>query len=163
MLHWRRLGTVCLLATLLALGGLMLVSVVPTSAATIGELTLTDCRTLVVKGTTEVNTSFVRVQVVLASNLGILVTQKVVRTRPRAGASYVARLSLRKAHLEAGTHVIISVGEWDGTQYLVAANITGADCDAGKVITPMPDMTLSPDEITRTPAAGMTPTPTGSL
>lgn len=111
----------------LALVVLVIVSLSPALATTISDSEI-GCRFVSVSGRTEVNTSYVRVQVVLGSDLTQVLATQVVRTRPRAGASYHARLDIRRAHLAEGTHVVIAVGEWDGEKYLRPATLSGADC-----------------------------------
>ena len=119
-------------------------SVSPALAATITDLKVT-CQQVTVVGKTEVNTSYVKVSVVLASNLGTVLAQQVVPTRPRAGANYFASLNIRRARLVEGTRVVIAVGEWDGTKFLRPATMIGADCsrDGGNTQpTPAPSPTM---------------------
>ncbi len=118
----------CFSVVMLILVGAQLFNGSPALAATINELSVT-CRFVSLSGKTEVNTSFVRIQVVLGSDLTHLVAQQVVTTRPRAGALYQANLDIRSAHLAEGTHLVISAGEWDGIRYLRPATIIGADCN----------------------------------
>ena len=158
-----RFGLLCLTAVMLLLGGVQLLNVPPALAATIDNLYAT-CQSVTVRGKTEVNTSFVRVQVVLASNLTNVITQQVVPTRPRAGAAYKAVLDIRKAHLTEGTLLVISVGEWDGTRYLRPATLTGIECNrnGGTRIptpTPLPTLVASPTWVV-SPTFGPSPTPT---
>src|SRR5262249_23936539 len=105
-----RFGMVGLML-MLTLVGTQLLSVSPAEAATITNLNVT-CQQVTISGKTEVNTSFVKISVVLASNLGTVLAQQVVVTKPRAGANYFASLNIRRAHLAEGTRVIIAVGEW---------------------------------------------------
>lgn len=112
-------------------------------AASISDITVT-CQTVTVSGKTEVNTSYVRVQVVLGSDLTQVLSQQVVKTRPRAGASYQAKLKISQAHLAEGTHVVIAVSEWDGTKYLRPATMTGADCTKERNGTPTITPTARP-------------------
>lgn len=156
-----RLGMVGVVM-LLVLLGIQMVSVSPTLAATINTISVT-CRFVNVSGKTEVNAPYVRVQVVLGSNLTTVIAQQVVATRPRAGASYKASLDIRKAHLAEGTHLVISVGEWDGTKYLRPAALTGTDCnrDGGSTLpTPAPSPTLVS---TMPPTPAPSPTFVGTL
>jgi len=127
---------------LLILVGTQIVNVSPARAATIADLIVT-CQRVTISGTTEVNTSYVKVTIVLASNLGTVLAQQVVSTRPRAGAIYRANLDIRKAHLAEGTRVIIAVGEWDGTKFLLPSTIMGADCNRYGG-TPIPTPIASP-------------------
>lgn len=148
---------------LLITGMIQILGASPTLAATINDLTVT-CQYVNVRGRTEVNTSFVRVQVVLGSDLTHVLAQQVVRTRPRAGAAYSASLSIRKAHLAEGTHIVIAVGEWDGTKYLRPANIIGVDCDRTTgvptpVMTPTPTFVASPTFGPTFTLPPMSPTP----
>ena len=122
-------------------------------AATIRDIKVT-CQYVTVSGKTELNTSYVRVQVVLASNLTTIIAQQVVSTHGhlRSGANYQAKLDIRKAHLAEGTQLVISVGEWDGTKYLQPALIVGETCGIAPTRTPFPG--------TLTPTFGFSPTPT---
>lgn len=132
------------LTIVLIVVAMQIVSVSPALAATITNLKVT-CQQVTVAGKTEVNTSYVKVSVVLASNLGTVLAQQVVLTKPRAGANYFASLNIRRAHLAEGTRVVIAVGEWDGTRYLRPATIIGADCsrDSGaEPPTPAPSPTM---------------------
>ena len=132
------------LTMILIVVGTQILSVSPALAATITNLKVT-CQQVTVVGKTEVNTSYVKVSVVLASNLGTVLAQQVVPTKPRAGSNYFASLNIRRAHLAEGTRVIIAVGEWDGTKFLRPATIVGADCnrDGGSTQpTPVPSPTL---------------------
>ena len=133
-----RFGMVCLVGMLLLLVGAQMVMVSPALAATIDKINVS-CRFVSVQGKTEVNAPFVRVQVVLASDLTRVIAQQVVSTRPRAGAAYTANLDIRRAHLAEGTLLVISVGEWDGRRYLRPATITSAAC--GQAGTPQPTPT----------------------
>jgi len=167
-----RFGLLCLTAVMLLLGGVQLLNVPPALAATIDNLNAT-CQYVTVRGKTEVNTSFVRVQVVLASNLTTVISQQVVPTRPRAGAAYKAVLDIRKAHLTEGTLLVISVGEWDGTRYLRPATLTSIECNHNggtrlPTPTPLPTLVASPTFVgtlppTYTPPSStlppMSPTP----
>ena len=124
---------------------MQILSVSPALAATITDLRVT-CQQVTVKGKTEVNSSYVKVSVVLASNLGTVLAQQVVPTKPRAGSNYFAALNIRRAHLAEGTRVVIAVGEWEGTRYLRPATIIGADCsrDGGSTQpTPVPSPTIA--------------------
>lgn len=160
-----RFGMFCLVGVLLLLVGAQMMMVSPALAATIDKINVS-CRFVSVQGKTEVNAPFVRVQVVLASDLTKVIAQQVVPTRPRAGAAYSANLDIRRAHLAEGTLLVISVGEWDGTHYLRPATITSAEC--GHASTPPPTPTLVgsatlPPTITPTFVASPTfimPTPT---
>ena len=134
-----RFGMVCLVGIVLLLVGVQMVMVSPALAATIDKIDVS-CRFVSVEGKTEVNAPYVRVQVVLASNLTKVIAQQVVPTRPRRGADYKANLDIRKAHLADGTLLVISVGEWDGRRYLRPATITSAEC--GHASTPAPTPTL---------------------
>jgi len=139
-----RFGMVGLTMVMLIVLGTQILSVSPTRAATIADLIVT-CQRVTISGRTEVNTSYVKVTVVLASNLGTVLAQQVVSTRPRTGAIYRANLDIRRAHLAEGTRVIIAVGEWDGTKFLLPATIIGADCNrygGTPLPTPMPSPTL---------------------
>lgn len=117
--------------------GVLLINGSAVQAASISDISVT-CQYVTVSGKTEVNTSYVRVQVVLGSDLTQVLSQQVVKTRPRAGASYQAKLKISQAHLAEGTHVVIAVGEWDGTKYLRPATMTGADCGKPNAATPTP-------------------------
>jgi hypothetical protein len=122
-------------------------------AATIHDIKVT-CQYVTVSGKTELNTSYMRVQVVLASNLTTMIAQQVVSTHEhlRSGADYQAKLDVRKAHLAEGTLLVISAGEWDGTKYLQPARIVGETCGTAPTRTPFPG--------TLTPTFGFSPTPT---
>ncbi len=128
---------ICLRTVGLLVAAFILLSMQLLQAASITDITVT-CQYVTVSGKTEVNTSYVRVQVVLGSDLTQVLSQQVVKTRPRAGASYRAKLKISQAHLAEGTHVVIAVGEWDGTKYLRPATLTGADCGTTNAVTPTP-------------------------
>jgi len=156
-----RLGMVGLTVVMVALIVTQLFSVSSTLAATIDNLYVT-CQFASVRGKTEVNTSFMRVQVVLASDLSKVLAQQVVSTRPRAGSIYSALLDIHRANLTEGTHVIISAGEWDGTKYLRPATLTGIDCNrngGNQQPTPVP----SPTRVVTQPPATLPPTPIASF
>jgi hypothetical protein len=152
-----RFGIVGLSVLLLILVSTQMFSVSPTLAATLDKLIAT-CSFVGLRGRTEVNTAYVRVQVVLASNLNTVIAQQVVRTRPRAGAIYSALLDIRSAHLANGTRLIISAGEWDGTKYLRPATLTGVDCGRAGTPSPTPTFVASPT----LPPISATPTPIAS-
>ena len=130
------------LTMLLIVIATQIVNVLPARAATIEDLIVT-CQQVTISGKTEVNTSYVKATVVLASNLGTVLAQQVVRTRPRTGATYRVYLDIRQAHLAEGTRVFIAVGEWDGMKFLKPATIIGADCNRYSG-TPMPTLVPSP-------------------
>jgi len=158
-----RLGMACITVVMLILVGSQILRVSPAMAATINDISVT-CRFVSVSGKTEVNAPYVRVQVVLGSNLTTVLAQQVVSTRPRAGASYTANLDIRKAHLVEGTHLVISVGEWDGTKFLRPATIIGADCnrDGGTkppTSVPSPTLVVSPTFVGTLPPTPI-PSPT---
>lgn len=158
MEHRTRMVIASLVIIVMALVALQLFSALPAKAATISEMTVT-CQYVHVRGKTEVNTPYVRVQVVLASDLTQVLAEQTVSTRPRAGAKYDARLSIGGAHLAIGTHVIITASEWDGTRRLMPSVILGADC-GDKSATPI---ILIPSEEATSPYHTLTaisPTPT---
>jgi hypothetical protein len=158
-----RLGMVSLTVVMVVLLGTQIFSVSPTLAATINNLYAT-CQFVGVRGKTEVNTSYVRVQVVLASDLTRVLAQQVVSTRSLAGSTYTALLDIHQAHLAEGTHIIISAGEWDGIKYLRPATLIGVDCNhngGNQQLTPVPSPTLivtQPATLPPTPVASFTPT-----
>jgi len=155
----------CITVVMLILVGSQILRVSPAMAATINDISVT-CRFVSVSGKTEVNAPYVRVQVVLGSNLTTVLAQQVVSTRPRAGASYTANLDIRKAHLVEGTHLVISVGEWDGTKYLRPATITGSDCNRNGGTNTQPTPAPSPTMVETLPPTytpGPSPTFVGTL
>lgn len=136
---------------------MLLSQMVPvTQAATIDSLTIT-CRRTTATGRIETRAPYVRVQVVLASNLSQTLATGVFRVGRYQ--SYTARLYYpRQAE---GTLLVVSVGEWDGRQYLRPATLTSQTCWDGGTMPPtytptavMPP-TLPP---TYTPTAVMPPT-----
>jgi hypothetical protein len=153
-----RWGAIILMLVMLVLFGMQMVNVSSVLAATVDKMSVT-CQYISLSGTTEMNTSYVRIQVVLASNLNIIIAQQVVSTHGhiRSGTAYQARLDIRSAHLDEGTLLIIAIGEWDGTKYLRPATLTSRACSLSGDATPMPTMTLEP---TNPADAFPTPTPT---
>lgn len=157
-----RLGLTGMFVILLVVGTIQILSISPTLAATIDEISAT-CRTITVSGKTQANTAYVRIQVALASDLNKIVATQTVSTKGhlRAGASYKARLDIRSANIPDGTLLVIAIGEWDGKRYLQPASIISASCNPSGIVSP----TLTPS-ITSTvdpKFAFPTPTPTDIL
>lgn len=143
-----RLIVVIGLLTMVGMVALHFASVAPARAATIESLTVT-CSTTMASGKTEVAAPFVRLQVVLASNLTTRLAAQVVAVLPQAGAAY--QISADYAQQADGTLLVVTVGEWDGSHYLRPATITSRHC------TPNEDVTAAPIATT---SISQTPTPT---
>ncbi len=162
MRHVIRFGMVSVLVIFLIVGIIQIFSISPALAATINKITAT-CRYVTVSGETEVNTAYVRVGVYLASDLNKMIAQQTVSTHGhlRAGAAYEAKLDIRSAHLDEGTHIIVAVGESSGVQYLRPAALIGVDCSRDGVVPPTftPGPTATVDPLLAFP----TPTPTDVL
>jgi hypothetical protein len=140
---------------LISLGMLLLIglmsfqalTVTPANAATINSVQV-GCTKTTIAGNTEVAAKYVRVQIVLASNLSKVLATKVIATRHRAGASYTGTLNYTRQ--PAGTLLVISVGEWDGRRYVRPATTISRNCGQAQATqtpilvptnTPLPDLT----------------------
>jgi hypothetical protein len=124
----------------------------PAYAATVTEASVT-CSMTTLAGSVEVNARYVRVQVSLASNLGVTLATKVV---PVHKNGYKAVLPYTRQ--PEGTRLIIAVGEWDGTNYLQPAYLFGQDCNSGNV---QPTATLDyPTPVASPTSEYYPPTPT---
>jgi hypothetical protein len=149
----------------LLLLGLIAFSLLPAAdAATISTLSVTCTRTRV-EGSTEVRARYVRVQVTLASDLSRTLVTEVVRV----GRDRNYSASLTYPRQPQNTLLIISVGEWDGSQYLRPATLLSSACNrhGGSQPTPapsptiiMPPFTPTPIETTPAPTLNFTPAPT---
>ena len=159
MARLTRFGMVGLVMIFLVVGSIQIFSISPTLAATIDDISAT-CRYVTVSGKTEANTSYVKIQVALASNLTEIIGQQVVSTNGhlRAGSSYKARLDIRGAHIVDGTLLAIAIGEWDGKKYIQPATIISANCNPSGIVSPTltPSITPTTDPLFAFP----TPTPT---
>jgi hypothetical protein len=95
------------------------------------------CDSTRVRGKTEVRAPFVRITVNLASDLSVMLAEKVVPVFRFPGARFSTELDYK---LQApNTRLIISVGEWDGKRYLQPAALFGRDCiDPNATPTPTP-------------------------
>ncbi len=114
---------------------LILVAVSPAYATTIDSLTVT-CDRVTIRGRTEAHAPFVRVQVVLASNLTDIQAKKIVPVWFLSGAEYRVTLDFSDRNLADGTLLVITAGEWNGFRYLRPATIVSAYCDGGSGSTP---------------------------
>lgn len=135
----RLLIAIC--ALLISGAGYSLIVTTPAQAASIDVLRVTCSRTTL-RGRTELAAPFVRIQVVLASDLTVKLADQVVAVRNRADARY--RVVVDYWQQVEGTQLIISVGEWDGQQYLRPATMVGRACRGGggrASATPLPSFT----------------------
>lgn len=130
----RVFGLAALLALLLV--GLVVQTV---NAATITTLAVR-CQYTLVRGSIEVSAPFVRVQVVRADDLSNVLETRVVQVR--GDGSYAALLQYTaQPH---GTGLIVSVGEWDGANYVQPATLVGRNCGQSSTATPIPSPTITP-------------------
>jgi hypothetical protein len=141
-------------AMLISVAGYSLIATTPAQAATIDDLRVTCSRTTL-RGRTEVAAPFIRVQVVLASDLTVKLADQVIAVRNRANARY--RVVVDYWQQAEGTSLVVSVGEWDGQQYLRPATLVGRPCRGGGVQaspTPLPSFTptFMPPPASATPA-----------
>lgn len=96
----------------------------PAAQAATVDKDFVGCSRTVAVGKIETPAKFVRVTVTLASDLSQTLATKVVPVRRNGRyAAFVAYPAQAR-----GTHLIVSVGEWDGTSYLRPATLLGADC-----------------------------------
>ena len=128
-----------------------------TQAATINTLHL-NCSFALLGGEVEVNAPYVRIQVVNAANLSVTIGETV--TPVWWGGGYFGFVSYPPQ--PAGSLLIISVGEWDGTQYVQPAHLTSVHCSRPTpTATWIPSRTPTPLPVT--PSAtwipSRTPTP----
>jgi hypothetical protein len=159
MKHRTRLIISGLLTIATALVIIHLFSALPAQAASIEDITVT-CQSIRVHGRTDVSAPYVKVQVVLASNLMQVLAVQTVSTQSRAGAKFDALLSIREAHLAVGTRVVVTAREWDGFNYLLPGGmIIGADCGDSDATPVMVMPTLEATSPYRTLTA-ISPTPT---
>jgi hypothetical protein len=151
-----------ILALALLLGALILALLPNAQAATISSLRATCTRTRV-EGFTEVRSRYVRVQVTLASDLSHVLATKV----ERIGRNQHYNVSLNYPRQPENTRLIVSVGEWDGSQYLLPATLIGIDCNRhGGITSPTPVPTPTPFDATPLPTwtpSEPTPFPTPTL
>jgi hypothetical protein len=141
----------------LLLVSIVIFSLLPAAdAATITNLSVTCARTRV-EGDTEVRSRYVRVQVSLASDLSQTLATQVVRV----GRDRHYSASLNYHRQPENTLLVVSVGEWDGSQYLRPATLVSAACNrhGGTQPTPPPTPTIIMPPATPTPI-GATPIPT---
>jgi hypothetical protein len=92
-------------------------------AATLPVLKVS-CAITVVAGSVEVKAPFVRVRIFSADNLGTALASQVVPVNQFG--TYVAALTY--APQPANSLLVISVGEWDGDEYLLPATIQSRPC-----------------------------------
>ncbi|MFN8371408.1 MAG: hypothetical protein U0694_00815 [Anaerolineae bacterium] len=140
---------------LLALWALSLLPAV--DAAAVSSLRVTCVRTRI-EGVTEVSARYVRVQVTLASDLTNVLASRVVRV----GRNQRFSATLNYPRQREGTLLVVSAGEWDGSQYLRPATISSAACSSSGNTTPTvpPPPTLFP---TPTWVPTLPPTPQNGI
>jgi hypothetical protein len=102
------------------------------------------CGSTRVRGVTEVAAPYVRVTVSLASDLSVQLAERTVSVSNRIGARYDTTLNYTQQ--PEGTRLIISVGEWDGQQYLRPATLMAQNCGRNGRVTPtfIPSPTFVP-------------------
>lgn len=128
-------ATVSIIMTLFA----VLIMASPPARAATDTLSVT-CNRTSTKGQVQIDAPYVRVQVVLASDLNQVIADKVVSVNRRGQFN----ANLRYARQPQETLLIVVIGEWDGQQYLAPAALTSRHCN--------PQGGTAP--------GGMTPTPT---
>jgi len=98
----------------------------PTAAAEIQRINV-GCSSTHATVTLTAQARFLRINVSLASNLTTTIASKVVRVYGGIGSSH--SITVRYPAQPLGTRLIVAVGEWDGSKYVVPAALTGADCE----------------------------------
>lgn len=112
-------------------------STTPTQAATVNRLQVT-CSHVMTNGRS--SAPYVRVQVVLGSDLDIVLATRVV---PTSRGQYKATLSYPRQ--VNNTVLTVSIGNWDGTQYINPATLYSRNCSHGTVPSATP--TFVPTQI----------------
>ena len=100
-------------------------NVKPSAAAEIQHITV-GCSITHATVTLTVPAPFLRINVYRASDLTTALATKVVRVYGGVGSKH--RITVHYPVQTVSTHLIVAVGEWDGTKFLVPATFAGADC-----------------------------------
>lgn len=97
------------------------------NAASIERFT-NDCLAIHVTGHTTVATNAIRITITPASDLRRQLAESVIRVDPDSGAAFSADVPYPPQ--TPGTRLVVAVGEWNGTKYLVPAEMLGFDVPA---------------------------------